>query len=92
MLSRRSKRYGKDVDVFRRGNRFVSKAAYRAQQWRLAGGKAGTRRKLDIRRATESAMRAQWGAPPAGKEWTQIAKKYPERFEGYMDEIQDEFR
>ena len=78
--------------VYKRGYWRVSASAYRSQQWRIKGGKAGTVRKRDIQRETESAMRARWGAPPAGKQWTQIAKKYPERFEGYMDEIRDEFR
>jgi len=77
--------------VYKRGHRRVSESAFRSQQWRLAGGKAGTARKRTIKLEMERALRGQLGAPPAGKEWAQIASKYPDRFEDYIDEIQEQF-
>ncbi len=72
---------------YRRAGRFVSKAAYRAQQWRLGGGKVGTALRRASTPRLETALRAQLGAPHAGKTWAQIARKYPERFEGYVGEF-----
>ena len=80
-------RGGREVDVYRRGGKFVSKQAYRSQQWRMRGGKAGTAARRAQSRDIERAMRAEWGAPPAGKSWQQIASKYPERFMDYFPEI-----
>ena len=76
------------IEVYKRGRRRVSKAAYRAQQWRIRGGKAGTAARLKRQQGVESFMRAQLGAPPAAKSWQQIAGKYPERFADYLQDIQ----
>lgn len=72
-------------EVFKRGHRRVSKSAYRSQQWRMQGGKAGTRARRARQSNIESFMRAQLGAPPAGKQWHVIAAKYPERFADYVE-------
>ena len=72
---------------YRRAGRFVSQAAYRAQQWRLAGGKIGTALRRASSPRLEASLRAQLGAPMAGKTWAQIARKYPERFEAYVGEF-----
>lgn len=72
---------------YRRAGKFVSAAAYRAQQWRLRGGKAGTASRTAWKARAEQGLRAELGAPPAGKQWVQIASKYPERFEDYLDEL-----
>ena len=78
-------------NVFKRGNRRVSASAYRSQQWRLGGGKAGTARKRAIQKSIEAEMRVDWGAPQAGWTWVKLANKYPERFEGYMGEYEERF-
>ena len=72
-------------EVFKRGNRRVSRSAYRSQQWRLGGGKAGTADRLARKNRIERFMRSELGAPPAGKEWFTIAAKYPERFADYTE-------
>ncbi len=77
--------------VYKRGHWRVSASAYRSQQWRIHGGKAGTRLKRAGIAEMESAMRAELGAPPAGKQWTTLANKYPERFADYTDEIRGRF-
>ena len=77
--------------VFKRGHWRVSESAYRSQQWRLKGGKAGTARRASGVREMESALRAELVAPPAGKEWVKIASAYPDRFEDYIDEIQGRY-
>lgn len=80
-------RGGKEVEVFRRGNRFVSRSAFRSQQWRMRGGKAGTLARANRQKGIESYLRAQLGAPPAGKSWFQIASKYAERFADYLADM-----
>lgn len=71
--------------VFKRGNRRVSKSAHNSQKWRIGGGKAGTLSRNARSSRIESAMRADLGAPPAGKQWHVIAGKYPERFADYTE-------
>lgn len=70
----------------RRNGKFVSQAAYRAQQWRLRGGKLGTLAKSDRGQRVEAALRAELGAPPSGQSWFVIASKYPDKFEDYVSE------
>jgi hypothetical protein len=77
--------------VYKRGNRRVSASAYRSQQWRLRGGKAGTAKRASIKAETERLIRSDWGAPPAGWTWVKIADKYPDRFEGYTEDFEDRF-
>ncbi len=71
--------------VYKRGHWRVSESAYRSQRWRLQGGKAGTASKRARIARIEAHLRAELGAPPAGKRWQQIAGKYPERFADYTE-------
>lgn len=69
--------------------RFVSKAKYLAGlNARRIGGKFTTAKKAAaIRRRNriqERELRIQWGAPPRGYRWVQLAAKYPERFMDYI--------
>ncbi len=82
IVSRLGRRIFKDA----RG-RFISKSRYdlerrRGPLGRFITAKAGTRQ-----RGVESYLRAQLGAPPAGKTWQQIASKYPQRFIDYLQDI-----
>lgn len=78
---------GKVYKTYKRAGRYVSAAAYRAQQWRLRGGKAGTARRKAAARKAERAFRAEWGPPPRGQAWVELARKYPERFEEYAEDL-----
>lgn len=66
--------------------RFISKAKYELERRRGPGGRFISKARASKNRGIEAYLRAQLGAPPAGKEWQQIAAKYPERF---MDYLQD---
>jgi len=83
--------WDKATKRYKRNGRFVSASAFRSQQWRLRGGKAGTAKRRAGVQEMERAYRAELGAPPAGKEWVQLASKYPERFEDYTSEIESRF-
>ena len=76
---------GQEYYQYRRAGKFVSAAAYRAQQWRRRGGKAGTALRRNRAAAAERFYRSEWGAPPAGWTWKQIVSKYTERFEDYLE-------
>jgi Ni/Co efflux regulator RcnB len=67
--------------------RFISKAKYDLEQRRGPGGRFLSRAASTRQKGVESYLRAQLGAPPAGKTWAQIAGKYPQRFIDYMDEL-----
>ena len=74
------------IEVYKRGHRRVSKAAWRAQQWRLAGGKAGTLRKAALAENFGDWMRAEVGPPGGSMTWKQLYTKYPEKLEDYIGE------
>ena len=68
--------------------RFISRAKYELERRRLPSGRFGTKAQGSLRRRMETYLRAELGAPPAGKSWHQMASKYPERFEDYLEGIQ----
>jgi Ni/Co efflux regulator RcnB len=82
IVTRAGRRIYKDA----RG-RFISKAKYALEQRRGPGGRflssAGAKRQ----RGVEQFLRAQLGAPPAGKTWQSIAAKYPDRFTDYLQDL-----
>lgn len=67
--------------------RFISKAKFELERRRGAGGRFVTKARAAQNRSVESYLRAALGAPPAGKNWQQIAGKYPERFIDYLEGI-----
>lgn len=81
ILTRAGRKLYKDA----RG-RFISRAKYELEQRRGPGGRFLSRAGATRQRGVESYLRAQLGAPPAGKTWAQIASKYPERFIDYLQE------
>lgn len=81
LVTRAGRRVYKDV----RG-RFISRAKYELEQRRGIGGRFVTKSRAAQNRGIEAALRAELGAPPAGKQWQQIAGKYPERFADYLGE------
>ena len=81
ILTRAGRKIYKDAK-----GRFISRAKYELEQRRGPGGKFLSRAKADRFRNIETALRAELGAPPAGKTWQQIAGKYPERFMDYVGE------
>ena len=71
--------------VFRdAAGRFTTKAKYELEQRRGPGGRFITKSRATQNRSIEAYLRAELGAPPAGKQWQQIAGKYPERFADYV--------
>ena len=78
--------WDKATKRYKRNGRFVSASAFRSQQWRLRGGKAGTARRRTIQAETERIVRAEVGSPGAGKTWVQLASKY-DRVREYVEEI-----
>lgn len=89
IIAQTVRRGRKLVEVYRQGGRFVSKAKYQLQQRRDPfTGQFISKSLASRNEAIEKALRAKWGAPPAGKTWQQIAGKYPERFLDYLDDIQ----
>ena len=68
--------------------RFISRAKYELERRRLPSGRFGTSAQGALGRRMETYLRAKLGAPPAGKNWYQIASKYPERFMDYVEDIQ----
>jgi hypothetical protein len=67
--------------------RFISKAKYELERRRGPGGRFLTRAGASRQQGIENFLRAQLGAPPAGKTWYQIASKYPDRFSDYLEEL-----
>ena len=67
--------------------RFISKARYELEQRRGPGGRFISKKAAVRQHGVESYLRAQLGAPPAGKNWQQIAGKYPERFADYLQDM-----
>ena len=78
--------------VYKRGNRRVSKSAYKSQQWRMAGGKAGTARKRATAENFGKWMRAEVGPPGGSMTWKQLYNKYPEKLADYIDEWNTQVR
>ena len=68
--------------------KFISRAKYELNQRRGPGGRFISKAAAGRQRGVEQYLRAQLGAPPAGKSWQQIAGKYPERFADYLQDIQ----
>ena len=83
ILTRAGRKLYKDA----RG-RFISRAKYELEKRRGPGGRFLSRTAARRQQGVESWLRAQLGAPPAGKTWAQIAGKYPERFEDYLQDLQ----
>ena len=73
--------------VYRQGGRFISKAKYELERRRLSSGRIGTAAQAQRERGVEQWLRAQLGAPPAGKTWQVIASKYPDRFSDYLEDF-----
>ena len=67
--------------------RFISKAKYELERRRGPGGRFLSAGRATEQRGIESYLRAQLGAPPAGKTWVQIAGKYPQRFIDYLEDL-----
>ena len=84
--------YDETLKRYRRNGRFVSAAAYRSQQWRMRGGKAGTVRKGALAENFGQWMRAEVGPPGGSMTWKQLYTKYPERLEDYIDEWNEQRR
>lgn len=68
--------------------RFISRRKYELELRRGPGGRFLSKKGALRQRGVESYLRAQLGAPPAGKTWQQIASKYPDRFIDYLQELQ----
>ena len=66
---------------------FTSKLKYELEQRRGPGGRFISKVAATRQRGVESYLRATLGAPPAGKNWAQIAGKYPERFADYLQDV-----
>lgn len=79
-IVRQARKYYRDA----RG-KFISKAKYELNQRRGPSGKFVSKAAATRQRGVESYLRAQLGAPPAGKQWQVIAAKYPERFVDYLE-------
>ena len=79
-------RAGRKIYKDARG-RFISKAKYELERRRGPAGRFLTKGAASRQRGVESYLRAQLGAPPAGKTWQQIASKYPQRFTDYLEEL-----
>ena len=79
-------RAGRTIYKNARG-RFISKAKYELERRRGPGGRFLTSARATEQRGIESYLRAQLGAPPRGKSWSQIAGKYPERFIDYLQDL-----
>ena len=79
-------RTGRKIYKNARG-RFISRAKFELEMRRGPGGRFITKARAVHQRGVESYLRAQLGAPPAGKTWAQIAGKYPERFIDYLQEL-----
>ena len=80
--------------VYRFKGKFISKNTYDALMRRNPfTGKfekaAVAAKRLDLKKS-EAYLRAQLGAPPAGKSWVQIAAKYAERFADYLEDLESE--
>ena len=67
--------------------RFISRAKYELERRRGPLGRFITTKAATRQRGVESYLRAKLGAPPAGKNWHQIASKYPERFMDYLEDL-----
>jgi len=62
-------------------------AGWTDSKGKALGGKFMSKAAAARQRGVESYLRAQLGAPPAGKQWAQIAGKYPERFADYLQDM-----
>ena len=67
--------------------KFISKAKYELERRRGPAGRFLTKSAATRQRGVESFLRAQLGAPPAGKTWQQIASKYPQRFIDFLEDM-----
>ncbi len=77
--------------VFKRGHRRVSQSAYRSQQWRLRGGKAGTARRAHFAESFGEWMRVEYGSPGGRANWAQIYTNYPGKLDDYVEEYRRGF-
>ena len=69
--------------------RFISRAKYELLQRKdPLTGRFMSAAKSRLRPGAESQLRFQLGAPPAGKSWLQIAEKYSERFEDFLQGLE----
>lgn len=68
--------------------RFISRQKYELERRRGPRGRFLSRSAAKKQRGIENFLRAQLGAPPAGKTWQQIAGKYPDRFIDYLQDLQ----
>ncbi len=66
---------------------FISRKKYELENRRGPGGRFLSREAAKRQQGVESFLRAQLGAPPAGKTWQQIASKYPDRFTDYLQDL-----
>ena len=81
LLTRAGRKVFKDAK-----GRFISRARYELEQRRGPGGRFISKSRASQNKNIEAALRAELGAPPAGKEWFTIAAKYPERFADYVSD------
>lgn len=80
LLTKTGRRVFKDA----RG-KFISKAKFELESRRGPGGRFLSKAGATRQRSMEQYLRSVLGAPPAGKSWAQIAGKYPERFEDFLE-------
>ena len=83
LITRAGRRIYKDAK-----GRFISKAKYELEQRRGPSGRFITKQAATRQRGVENYLRAQLGAPPAGKTWQQIASKYPDKFIDYLEGLE----
>lgn len=67
--------------------RFISKSKFDLEMRRGPSGRFLSRTGAARQQGVENFLRAQLGAPPAGKSWAQIAGKYPDRFIDYLEDL-----
>lgn len=66
---------------------FISKRKYQLEMRRGPSGRFLSSANAARQQQVEQWLRAQLGAPPAGKMWAQIAGKYPDRFTDYLEDL-----
>lgn len=64
---------------------FTSQAKWELEQRRGPGGRFVSKSRAATNKNIDAYLRAELGAPPAGKTWIQLASKYPEKFENYTE-------
>ena len=71
--------------------RFISKAKHDLEKRRLATGRFGTPQQARFSKGFGKWMRAEVGPPGGNLTWTQIATKYPEKLEDWINEYKSQF-